>query len=297
MSATSTSEALASGTRLPRMRRRRRLRAGSVVAVLALAMGALGCVLPFLWMVSTSLRPISQSYTLPPRWLPTAFDYKNYTALLHQGTPILRFAWNSFKIAALVSLGQIFTCSTAGYAFAHIPFRGSKFLFGLILAALMIPIQVTILPIFVLMKNLGLVNNDWSIVLMSLTSAFGILLFRQAFLGLPKELLDSGRIDGAGEWKIFWRIALPLVQPTTAALATITFVSMWNQYFLPLILINSTDQMTLPLGVLSLRLPFGDSGSSIFMAAVTASVLPCLLIFLLAQRWLVQTMARSGIRG
>src|SRR5213593_3002464 len=118
----------------PHPRRRKiRSRLGSVAAVLILAVGALGCILPFLWMVSTSLRPISQSYTLPPRWLPTQFEFKNYTALVNQGTPILRFAWNSFKIAGLVSLGQIITCATAGYAFAHIQFRGSKVLFGLIL--------------------------------------------------------------------------------------------------------------------------------------------------------------------
>ena len=231
-----------------------------------------------------------------PRWLPTQLHTENYTTLADQGIPLWTFAWNSLKIAGLVTIGQVATCSMAGYAFAQIAFRGSKFLFGLVLSALMVPVQVTIIPIFSIMSRLGLVDSEWSIILMSLTSAFGILLFRQFFLTLPRDLLDAARVDGAGEWPIFWRIALPLSRPTMAALGTITFVTMWNQYFLPLVLLNSTEKQTLPLGILSLRLPFGDAGSSSFMAAVTLSVLPVLVIFLIAQRWLVETMSRTGIK-
>jgi multiple sugar transport system permease protein len=278
-------------------RRRSRPSIASLVALIVLCIGALGAVLPFLWMFSTSLRPVSDSYLLPPAWLPTQWHFENYLKIFDQGIPIVRFALNSLLIAGLVTIGQLFTCSTAAYAFAHLEFRGKGLLFGALLASLMVPIQVTIIPIFILMSRIGLVDNPMSVVVMSLTSAFGVFLMRQFFMAIPRELIDAARIDGAGEWTIYRRVVLPLAKPALGALGTITFVTMWNSYLVPLIMLSKTENLTLPLGILSLRLPFGDAGSSVFMAAVALSVLPVLLIFLIGQRWIIETMTRAGVKG
>ena len=279
-----------------RARPRRQARLGSVVAAVVLSLGAIGMILPFLWMFSTSLRPVAESYQLPPAWLPTQWHIENYLSVFQQ-VPILRFLGNSFLIASLVTLGQLFTCSTAAYAFAHIDFPAKGLVFGLLLASLMVPLQVTIIPVFLIMKQLHLVDSPFSIVLMSLTSAFGVFLLRQFFRAIPRDLIDAARIDGAGEWTIYSRVVLPLSRPALGALGTICFVTMWNAYLLPLILLNSTDNETLPLGILSLRLPFGDAGSSVFMAAVSMSVIPCLIVFLIGQRWIIETMTRAGVKG
>jgi multiple sugar transport system permease protein len=185
----------------------------------------------------------------------------------------------------------------AGFAFARLRFPGRDLLFILLLASLMVPGQVTIIPVFIIMRNLGLVDSHWALILPGLTSAFGVFLLRQYFLTMPQDLLDAARIDGAGPWTMFMRVALPLAGPSLAALAIITFNSTWNSYFAPLIFINSWDKMTLPLGITALRGYMGSGSPAVVMAAVTMTIAPVLLVFLLAQRWFIQGITQSGIKG
>ncbi|MEN9938948.1 MAG: L-arabinose transporter permease [Chloroflexota bacterium] len=266
-------------------------------ATAALAVGAVFMALPFVWMFSTSLRPVGESFTLPPAWLPTEWHVENYAAVFQSSVPFLMFGVNSLKVTFFVTLGQLISCSMAGFAFARLRFPGRNILFILLLASLMVPGQVTIIPVFIIMRQLGLVDSHLALILPGLTSAFGVFLLRQYFLTLPQDLLDAARIDGAGPWTSFWRVALPLAGPSLAALAIITFNNTWNSYFTPLIFINTWEKMTLPLGITALRGYLSAGSPAVVMAAVTMTIAPVLLVFLVAQRWFIEGITQSGIKG
>ena len=283
--------------RTTRVRGFARRRLVDAFAVATLSVGAVVMVLPFLWMFATSLRPVGESYQLPPAWLPTEWRWDNYAAVFRSSVPFLTFAWNSIKVTVLVTLGQLITCSMAGFAFARLRFPGRNLLFVLLLASLMVPGQVTIIPVFIIMRKLNLVDSHWALILPGLTSAFGVFLLRQFFLTLPQDLLDAARIDGAGAWTTFSRVALPLAGPPIAALTIITFNNTWNNYFYPFIFINTWENMTLPLGVTALRGYLASGSPSVVMACVTMTILPVLLVFLLAQRWFIEGVTQTGLKG
>lgn len=268
-----------------------------IIAIVILSLGALIMMLPFLWMFSTSLRPVQESFKLPPAWFPTEFHFETYAAVFTSSVPLLAFAANSVKVTFFVTLGQLVTCSMAGYAFARLRFPFRNTLFLLLLASLMVPGQVTIIPVFIIMKQLGLIDNHLSIILPFLTSAFGVFLLRQFFLTLPQDLIDAAKIDGAGPWTTFMRVAIPLAGPSLAALTIITFNNTWNNYFYPLIFLNTWEKMTLPLGITALRGYLASNSASVVMAAVSLAILPVLLIFLVAQRWFIAGITRTGIKG
>lgn len=268
-----------------------------LAAIVILLLGAMLMVLPFIWMFSTSLRPSAESFRLPPAWFPTEWHFENYAAVFQATVPILQFARNSVFVTFCVTVGQLLTCSMAGYAFARVRFPGRNFLFVVLLASLMVPGQVTIIPVFIIMRQLGLVDNLWSIILPFLTSAFGVFLLRQHFMTMPQDLFDAAKIDGAGQWLIFRRIALPLAGPSLAALAILTFNTTWNNYFYPLVFLNTVENMTLPLGITALRGSFSSGNASVVMAAISMTILPILLVFLIAQRWFIAGVTQTGLKG
>ena len=275
----------------------RRIAWSDLVSYALLTIAAILVVMPLLWMFSTSLRPISDSFKLPPAWLPTEFRFENYAGPFESNVPFELLFVNSMKITLTVTLGQLVTCSLAGYAFARLRFPGREFLFMLLLASLMIPGQVTIIPIFLLMRSLGLIDNHLAIILPGLISAFGVFLMRQFFKQMPQELFDAARVDGAGHIRSFFQIALPLAGPPLATLGIITFNAIWNSYFLPLIFLNSWDNMTLPQGIAMLSGYMGAGNPSVVMAAVTMAILPVLFVFIAAQRWIIEALTRSGLKG
>ena len=268
-----------------------------LIALFFLGIGALLMLLPMLWMFSTSLRASHESFNLPPAFLPTSWHWENYEAVFNSSVPVIRLVGNSMFVTAFVTLGQLITCSMAGYAFARLRFPGKNVLFILLLAALMVPAQVTIIPVFIIMKNLGLIDSLYALILPALTSPFGVFLMRQHFLTLPQELVDAAKIDGAGYWITYFYIAIPLAGPALAALGVLTFNWTWNAYFQPLIFINTWEKMTLPLGIGALRSYMGVGNPSVILAAVTLAILPVLTIFLVAQRWIIEGMVRSGLKG
>ncbi len=275
----------------------RKITIGDVVSYSLLTIAAILVAMPLLWMFSTSLRPTSESYQLPPQWLPTEFRWENYLAPFESSVPFVQLFINSMKITLAVTVGQLVTCSLAGYAFARLRFPGRDFLFLLLLASLMIPGQVTIIPIFLLMRSLGLIDNHLAIILPGLISAFGVFLMRQFFKQMPQELFDAARVDGAGHVRSFLQIALPLAGPALATLGIITFNAIWNSYFLPLIFLNSWDNFTLPQGIALLTGYMGSGNPSVVMAAVSMAILPVLIVFLIAQRWIIEALTRSGMKG
>jgi len=261
-----------------------------------LLLGGLLMMIPFLWMFSTSWRLAKDSFSLPPQWLPTAWRIENYQEVLN-GIPFLAFVVNSLKVSVLITLGQLVTCSMAAYAFARLRFPGRDLLFLLFLSQLMVPQQVTIIPIFILIRVLGLLDTHWALIIPAIFSAFGTFLLRQFFLTIPYELEDAARVDGAGYFRTFLQIILPLAGPGLSTLAIFVFNFYWNEFFRPLLFISTWEKMTLPLGLTVMRGYLGVGNVAAIMAGVSMGILPVLIVFLLAQRYLIEGITLTGIKG
>ncbi|MGX5770368.1 carbohydrate ABC transporter permease [Microbacterium trichothecenolyticum] len=277
-----------------------RVSVGKIISIALLVVGGVGMVAPFLWMFVTSLKSGANVYDLPPTWIPREFNWNNYIVALNGPLPLLQNLGNSLFIAILGTAGVVITAPMAGYAFAKMRFAGQNVVFMFLLAALMVPVQVTIIPLFLIMRNLGLVNTPWSLILPALTWGFGVFLMRQFFLTVPNEILEAARIDGAGPWRTYFSVALPLVKNGVSALAIITFLNspfLWNAYFAPSIFLNSQDTATMPLALVLMRGPFATGQINVLMAATAMIVIPALIVFLLAQRWIIAGMTQSGVKG
>lgn len=278
--------------------RRRKHKLMPIVTVAGLAALSLLMIFPFVWMVSTSLKTPATAFLLPPQLWPAEWRWENYgQVLFHPTVPILLFFANSIKIAALITAGQLLTCTLAAYAFGRLSFPGRDVLFIVLLTALMVPAQITVIPVFIEMRALSLIDTHWSLILPSLTSIFGVFLLRQYFMTIPRELEDAARIDGAGPLRILWQIMVPLVAPALTTLAIITFTGSWNEFFRPLIFLNTWSGFTWPLGLTMLRGSYGQGSVSVIMAGITLGVLPVLLIFLLAQQKMIESLAFTGVKG
>jgi len=255
-------------------------------------------VMPFMWMISTSLRLPGESFELPPDILPTSWRWQNYWDVINSPEiNFLLFFVNSIKIATITTVAQLLTCSMAAFAFSRLRFPGRDFLFFLFLASMMVPAQVTIIPFFVIVRVLGLMDSHWALILPGLTSAFGVFLLRQYFLTLPGELMDAARIDGAGYFRIYWSIMLPMVGPGLSALGIFTFLFSWNNFFGPLLFLRNWDKFTLPQALVIIRHYMGAGSGSEVLAAVMMSILPLLVVFLVGQRFILQGIAATGMKA
>jgi multiple sugar transport system permease protein len=264
----------------------------AMMAVLGVLM-----LLPFAWLFSMSFRLPSEAYKMPPSFLPPTLDFKNYQAVLGSSVPFLQIYWNSVQIAVLVTLGQLVTCTLAAFAFARLTFPGRDSLFFVMLVGLMFPAQVTIIPIYLGFAQIGLLNHPIGLVLMYLTSSFGVFLVRQFMRSQPKALEEAALMDGAGYWKIFYRISLPQLRPALSALGIITFTQTWNYYFQARVLLEPQQSMTLPVAMDLLRGYLASGNLSVVMAAMSMAVLPVIVIFLLAQKLVVEGVTMSGIKN
>jgi multiple sugar transport system permease protein len=263
-----------------------------------LVMGLLGIfmLLPFAWLFSMSFRTVRDAYKMPPSFLPPNLDLANYRAVLDSSVPFLQIYANSVEIAVIVTLGQLVTCTLAAFAFARLKFPGRESLFFVMLIGLMFPAQVTIIPIYLGFAQVGLLNRPIGLALMYLTSSFGVFLVRQFMLSQPKALEEAALMDGAGYLKIFFRISLPQLRPALASLGIITFTQTWNYYFQARVLLEPQDAMTLPIAMDVLRGYLGSGNLALVMAAMSMSVLPVILLFLLAQKMVIEGIAMTGIK-
>lgn len=293
-----TSVSLSYGTPAFQDKLRHNWRAWLANAALALplALGSLIMFLPLLWAVSFSFGQPQEFFTLPPPVIPSAIRLDNYHGVFER-VDFLRFFLNSVFVTACVTIAQLITCSMGGYAFARLRFPGKRIIFILFLASMMVPQHVTLIPVFIIIRGLGLYNNLGALIVPYATSVFGTFLLKQFFETIPDELEDASKIDGAGFLLIYWRVMLPLAGPPLATLAILTFNSSWNNYFWPLIFINSADKMTLPLGMIYLRGQDGVTNSGVLMAAIVLNLIPVLIFFLIFQRRLVEGVTLSGLKG
>ena len=261
----------------------------------ALLVGAAAMLFPFVWMVSTSLTTDAQLFVTPPQLIPSPAQPENYTRVADL-YPILTFLKNSLIVAGVATSLQLLTSAMAAYAFARLHFRGRDVLFIVYLATLMVPLQVIIAPLFIEMRYLGFIDSYPGLILPAVASAFGTFLLRQAFLTLPHELEEAAFLDGASHWTVFWRIVLPLSGPSLATFGIFSFMASWNSFLWPLVVTNSLDLMTLPVGLSNLQGQYSTAWNLV-MAGSTISVIPIVIVYLLAQRYVIRGVALSGIKG
>jgi multiple sugar transport system permease protein len=280
--------------RLPQNRWARHV--GRGIEVLLLTVGALIMVSPVLWAISTSLRTPAESFTEPPQWIPLHPIFSNYSAVFNTA-PFVRFVLNSVIVTGAIVVGQLITSSMGGYAFAKLRFKGREPLFWVVLATMMVPIQATIIPVFILIKYMHLSDTLTALVLPAVASAFGTFLLRQAFMQMPKEFGEAAVVDGASQWKVFTRIYLRMAWPAMATLAVLDFAGYWNEFFRPLIFLNNQDHYTLPLGLVILQGYMGTGSVSVVLAAVVMALVPNLLVFAFAQKYFVRGISFGGIKG
>ncbi|GAB1530692.1 MULTISPECIES: carbohydrate ABC transporter permease [Brevibacillus] len=244
-------------------------------------------VFPFLWMASTAFKTMPEVLQFPPTLLPETWEWSNFAKAWESG-PFLMYTWNSILVAVGILLLQFLTAVPAAYAFARYKFPGRNLLFGLVLIVLMIPGQVIFLPIYVQLSSWGLVNTLWSLILPYAASAFGIFLLRQAFMQVPDEVIEAARLDNASEWKIMWTIMVPMAKPVLVTFGLFSFIYHWNDYFWPLIMTNSDEVRTLPIGISSLHMSDGGTLWNVMMAGNMILILPILVIFFVAQRHIIK---------
>lgn len=256
-------------------------------------------VFPTWWMLTSSVKPISDIFAFPPDLWPRRFDWTTYQQVFEL-QPFAQQYWNSAYIAAIVTLGTMVFSSMAGYAFARIRFPGANLLFTVVLLGLLIPSEVTIVPLFQMFLKWGMINTHWPLILVPVfgaPSVFATFVMRQFFIALPGELEEAARVDGLGRFKIFWLIALPLAKPALGAVAIFTFLHSWNLYLEPIVFISSRSMFTLPQALTQFTDAYGGAMWNIQMAAATMTALPVLVVFVVAQKQFVEGLAHTGLKG
>ncbi|NMB24895.1 MAG: carbohydrate ABC transporter permease [Firmicutes bacterium] len=250
---------------------------------------------PWFWMLSTALKPATEVFTNPPRLLPSAPTLKNFFSAW-QVVPFWRIFGNSAFVAATRTLVAVFLNALAGYAFAKYEFKGRDFLFMLVLSTLMVPFQVIMISVYLMIAEFNWINTFQGLIVPGLSGAFGVFLMRQFFMTLPTDLMEAARIDGCSEFRIFWNIMLPLAKPALAVLATFGFMDGWNDFLLPLIVVESERMYTVQLGLAIFRGDLWVDWPELMSMNIIA-ILPVLVLFIAFQKYLVQGIALSGIKG
>ena len=262
-----------------------------------LTVGAAVMLMPFIWMILSSSMSSSEIIARPLTWFPSELRLESYRNL-SDAIPLGRMYFNSIVVTTLITIGILLTSSLAGYGFAKFQFPGRDALFVIVLATLMIPFFVVMIPIFYMISKLGWVNTYQGLIVPNIATAFGVFLMRQYMLSLPDEVLDAARVDGASEFEIYWRIVLPLSTPVIGALGILAVVYQWNNFLWPLIVARSDDMWTVPVGLNSLRVYASQvEVINMQMAGATLAVVPVIAVFLLLQRYFVRGIALTGMKG
>ena len=266
-----------------------------VLLYIVLILIAVIMVVPFLWMLSTSLKTQYDAVKIPPVWIPDPPQWENYVKLFTE-QPMFQFMLNTIKIVFFVVLGQLFFSSLAAYSFARISFKGRNVVFFFYIATLMVPGQVTMIPTYLMFAKAGLTDNHLALILPAFFSAFGVVLLRQFFMSLPRELEEAAEIDGCNPFMTYWRIMLPLVVPAMLTLGVFTLMNTWNDYMGPLIYLSSPEKYTMTLGIAYFKGVYTTQWNLV-MAGSIVSVMPILIAYLCAQKYFIEGIAFSGVKG
>ncbi|MEU0087195.1 carbohydrate ABC transporter permease [Streptomyces sp. NPDC006274] len=275
----------------------RRIRwTGGRIALLVIALVvAAAWLIPLAWAVATSLKPEAETTSTPLEWIGSRITFDAYTKVWESGD-LMRWMLNSAYISLMTTVLTVLTCAMAAYGFTRTDFRGRKLLYGLVLAGIMVPPQVLIAPLFTEMVQLGLVDTYWGVILPQVAVPAMVFILVKFFEGVPRELEEAAFVDGAGRWRVFWTIVMPLSRPVLAAVAIFTFISTWNNFLWPFLVTTDPAGMTLPVGLVNVQSSFGVRYAQI-MAALVIAGLPLLIVFMLFQRQIVRGIAHTGLAG
>ncbi|OTN75428.1 ABC transporter permease [Enterococcus sp. 8G7_MSG3316] len=267
----------------------------SIVLIIVLSILALVTLVPFIWMLSASFKTNNDVFSVPIQWIPKTWHPENYQVIWDR-IPLLTFFKNTAFLSIVITLIQLFTSSFAAYGFSKMNFKGRDLLFLTYIGTIAIPWQSYMIPQFIMMRQFGLTDTLWSLVLLQAFSAFGVFLLKQYYSSIPDSLCESARIDGLSEWGIYRKIILPLTKPALASLTIITFVNTWNDYMGPFIYLSSTENKTIQLG-LKMFVGLYDAEYALIMAASVVSILPVGIVFLAMQKYFVEGIATSGMKN
>lgn len=265
------------------------------LSLMLLFLGALVMLLPLVWMVSSSLKPLEEVFRIPVQWIPDELMLQNYVQPLQQ-RPFFLYLRNSIIVSFTVTFSNVLFCSLAGFGLTKYRFPGRRVLFIVMLSVMMLPVEVRAVPQFLLIRSLGWIDSLRALIVPNAVTALGVFIMHQFYLTFPTELLESGRIDGASEPKIFFRIALPNSVTAISSLTILTFLMIWNDYFWPLIVINTDANRTLPLGIALFDDVYRTQYNELMAVSILVS-LPVVLVFLLMQRRFIEGVVTSGIKG
>ena len=268
---------------------------GKGITYVFLIVLAMLMLMPFFWMLSASLKLDKDVFAFPIQWIPEEPQWGNYSKIWTQ-IPYLTFILNTLKLTIIITALQLFTSSFAGYAFAKLDFKGRDIIFLAYIASIAIPWQSYMVPQFIMMRKLGLVDTHWALILLQAFSAFGVFLMRQFFISIPNDIIHAARIDGLSEYGIYFRIMLPLSKPALATLTIFTAVFVWNDFMGPLIYLNSESMKTIQLG-LRMFIQQYSADYALIMAASLISLIPVVILFLAFQRFFVEGIASTGVKG
>jgi multiple sugar transport system permease protein len=270
-------------------------RVARVILYALLVAGAVLALLPMVWMASASVMPAGEASSFPPRFFPSTITFEHYANLFSR-LNLGRYLLNSAFVSVVVTLCSLVINAMAGYAFAKLRFRGRDQVFRALSAGLVLPVQVAMLPLFLLLKNMGLINTYWGVIIPGLASIFGIFLVRQYALSIPDEMLDAARVDGASEFRIFRSIVVPGIVPILATLAIWTFLATWNDFMWPLIVLSDESRYTLPVALANLS---GEhvQDTELMMAGSVITVVPVMVVFLFLQRYYIQGVMAGSVKG
>ena len=266
----------------------------NLVNYILLTIGALVMVAPFIWMLSTSFKPQAETITFPPQLLPKRPTLENYTQVFER-LNMVRLYMNTAYVAVVKTVVNVYTSTLIGYVFGKFTFRGRDVLFYLVLSTWIIPFEVYMIPLYVMMVNMHLGNTYWALIIPEISSAYAVFLFRQFMFTIPNDLLDAARIDGAGEWRIFHSIVLPLARPVVATLVAFFFMWNWNDFLWPLIVLTTSDKYLLPLGLSMMVAEFGTQ-YGMLMAGASLAIVPVLMVFVSVQRYIIEGIALTGFK-
>jgi multiple sugar transport system permease protein len=269
---------------------------GRIIGYIVLIVAAAGLLVPFFWMISSSLKEPNEVFSIPLQWLPDVFIWENYVEIWTQ-SDILTWIRNTLLLSVVVTFLQLLTGSFAAYGFAKMRFPGRDVLFLLYIGTIAVPWQSYMIPQFILLSNLQVTNTLWSIILLQAFGAFGVFLMKQYYETIPEELSEAARLDGLSEYAIWRRIMLPLSVPALASLALLTFTNTWNDYLGPLIYLRNPDLWTVQLGLQSFVSNLYDTNYALLFAGLVISVVPIGIIFMLGQKYFVEGIATSGLKG
>ncbi|MFJ3104862.1 carbohydrate ABC transporter permease [Streptomyces sp. NPDC086835] len=275
--------------------RRPRWSAGRITLLVVALVLTVAWLIPLAWAVATSLKPEGETTKTPLEWFGSRITFEAYSKVWESGD-LMRWMMNSAYISVMTTVLTVLTCAMAAYGFTRTDFRGRKLLYGLVLAGIMVPPQVLIAPLFTEMVQLGLVDTYWGVILPQVAVPAMVFILVKFFEGVPRELEEAAFVDGAGRWRVFWTIVMPLSRPVLAAVAIFTFISTWNNFLWPFLVTTDPGGMTLPVGLVNVQSSFGVRYAQI-MAALVIAGLPLLIVFMLFQRQIVRGIAHTGLAG